>query len=229
MNWYELTIIIHVVGAALGVGGATSSDWLFLHAIRDRVVTREQYNSLHRVSFVVMAGLATVVLSGVAIVLQNREVFAYPSFLAKMVFILLLILNGFIFHAYLMSFLKKHRDQRLTNESLANRLWLFAAAGGVSVVSWFGALLIGVMDPLTLSLWILLGLYLAAILGAAVFAYLLLSHLIFTPMIQIDTPEVLSDLEKKAQGEGRMSGSNLFLTALLVLFLGGLALAYALA
>jgi hypothetical protein len=226
MTWYDLTVVIHVVGAAIGVGAATSSDWLFLHSIRDRVITSEQYNFLNRVSHVVMAGLAIVVLSGVAIVLQNGEVFGYPSFLAKMFFVFLLIINGFVFHVVLLRFLRDHRDERLTDETLANRLWLFATTGALSVVSWYGALLIGAMDPLQISIWLLLGIYFGVIVGAAVVAYLLLSHLIFSPMARSSTPSEFSAKERYEAEHVRFSWSKILLALLFTFFVGGLAVAF---
>lgn len=228
MSWYELTVIIHLVGAAIGVGAATSSDWLFLHSIRDRVVTREQFSFLTKISHLVRIGLAIVILSGVAIVLQNPSVFVYPSFRAKMILVFLLTVNGLFFHGWLLEFLKRHRNERLTNAMLANRLWFFAGAGAISIASWYGALLIGAMEPLESSLWLILAVYLVVVGGAAGMAYLTLSHLIFSPIIDLDLepPDLLSADGKLAERSPFLSPGNLQLLALLVIFVGGLAFAF---
>jgi hypothetical protein len=40
-NWMLALTIIHVIGAALGVGGATASDALFIRSVRNRTISSE--------------------------------------------------------------------------------------------------------------------------------------------------------------------------------------------
>jgi uncharacterized membrane protein len=71
MSWFGVITILHVIGAAIGVGGATAADTLFLRSIRNRRVSTDQYNLLRSIQHVVMAGLAIVVLSGIALAISS--------------------------------------------------------------------------------------------------------------------------------------------------------------
>jgi hypothetical protein len=168
--------VLHVAGAAAGVGAATASDALFLRSIRNRTIGTDQFKLLKAASRVVLGGLSLVVLTGIALVTGNVELLANAYFQVKMIAVFLLIVNGLVFHTWMMTFLDRHRDTTLEPDVVGARLWGFAVSGAVSIVSWYGALILSVSAGFNLPFAILLGLYIAAVAAASVGAYVVLSY-----------------------------------------------------
>jgi len=212
VTFLGILTILHIVGAALGVGAAAASDSVFLSAIRNRRVSPDQYVLIRATSHVVMGGLTLLVLSGIPLALDDHDRWLQGYFLVKMTAVLILMLNGFVFHLAILPFLGKHLHGVLTEDVLAPRLWLFACTGALSGVSWFTALLLALVAPAGASFAVLLGLYLAAVAAGAATGYLLLAQLLFRK-----APEDVARVETGDKGE---TGSLILLGVLVVLFLG---------
>jgi hypothetical protein len=218
MSWYEVLTVVHVVAAAIGVGAAAASDSVFLSAIRNRHVGRDQFVLIKASSKVVMAGLTLLVLTGVGLLLHDLGLVDRPHFQAKMTAIIVLMINGFVFHGRLVPFLGEHRHTRLPEDAIASRLWLFAITGAVSAVSWFAALIIAAVGDIGASYWTFAGIYAGVIVLGSVAGYLLLSHLIFW------SEKDDSEIHEQAVAANRVT--LVAMSVLLVLLLGSLAWAF---
>ncbi len=218
-----LLIVAHVVGAAIGVGAATASDSVFMRSIRNRRVSSEQFVLIRSVSDVVLAGMALVAVTGIGLLVLNPELIAQAKFQAKMLAVVALLANGVVFHVWVFPFLKAHRDTWLGEETLTlGRRWLFAAAGAVSAVSWYTALILGLIDPLEVGLPLKALVFAALLVGGAVAAFLLLSHLIFAP-----APPAELEAEETTLGEapGGTDWEAIVIGGLLIAVLAVLGLA----
>lgn len=182
--------ILHIMGVAIGVGTATATDPLFLASIRNRKLSSDQVVLLHNLSRVVMGGLALVILSGIAHVYLHPEMLHNSGFLAKMTIVFVIAANGFVFHARVLPHLEAHVDERMDEQTLCEELAVMATSGAISGVSWYSALILGFLLPFALPYWLLINAYLVLVVGAVTAAYLVLSHIIFTP--QPDPEEVLA-------------------------------------
>lgn len=179
MTLYEIIVTLHVVSAAVGVGAAATSDTIFLRSIRNRLISRDQYVLIRAGSQVVVGGLALLVITGIYMAFTNPELIEIPHFQAKMTAVVILMLNGLVFHGTLLPFLKNHMDKKVPEELLASKQWFFAITGAVSAVSWFAALIIAVVGDVGIGYLIFLGIYIAAMIGGAITGYFVLAHLIF--------------------------------------------------
>jgi hypothetical protein len=223
MPWEGMLVVAHVVGAALGVGAATASDSVFMRSIRNRRFSSEQFVLTRSVSDVVLVGMALVALTGIGLLLLNPELIGQAKFLAKMAAVVTLLANGVVFHVWILPYLKQHRDTWLGQEALTTgRRWLFAGAGAVSAVSWYTALILGASGDIELPLWLMLLGFVALLVGGAVTAFLLLSHLIFAP-----APPAEVEAEDSTLGEapGGTDWEAIVIGVLLVLLVGALGLA----
>ncbi|MFN3324672.1 MAG: hypothetical protein ACK5AZ_14340 [Bryobacteraceae bacterium] len=219
MTLLTISTILHLVGAAVGVGAATTSDALFLRSIRNRLISTDQYVLLQGASRVVLAGLALVVLSGLVLVVHNEPLLARPHFQAKMTAVLLLLVNGVIFHAWTLPFLDRHRDLILEQEAIGARLWTFAVTGTMSVVSWYGALILTQMAGFNLSYLAFVGVYLAAVVLGSIFAYAVLRY--------HTTGEVHDEAARLHVAGRRLRWGMILVSVLLVLLLFTLGIALA--
>ncbi|WP_194757239.1 hypothetical protein [Aliidiomarina indica] len=173
--------IIHVIGAAIGLGSATASDSTFMRAIRNRVVSHDQLVLIRSVSHVVMVGLALVVLTGAGLLLHNPSILQHDFFQAKMTAVLILILNALVFHTFIHRFLENHCERELSPEVIGRKMPIFAVSGAISVVSWYLPLIFIVAGRTEFSLPVYLTVYFVLVAGGAVLAYLLMSHILFYP------------------------------------------------
>lgn len=169
------------MGVAVGAGGAAASDPLFLSSIRNRRISSDQLVLLHVVSRVVLAGLGLVILSGMGLILLHAHLLQDGTFLAKMTIVFVIAVNGTVFHARVLPVLEEHVDEKLDEETLNEELPLLAVTGALSSVSWFSALILGVLLHLSLPYLLLINIYLVAVVGAVIAAYLVISHIIFSP------------------------------------------------
>jgi hypothetical protein len=93
-----VVVFAHVGGLLLGGGIAVASDRAALRALRrsadERAMQRHELATAHRW---VLAGLALVALSGVALVLSDIETFwDSPIYWTKMALVLALLVNGYL-------------------------------------------------------------------------------------------------------------------------------------
>lgn len=169
--------ILHLVGIAVGLGGATVTDVFFFKFLKDRRISHEEAAILHTISQVIWFALALIVLSGAGLYLSDMEYYNQSSkFMMKMLVVSVLILNG----AFLNLKITPHLvhisfgdDPRKTPEQELQRERRIAfALGAVSFVSWYSALILGALRSVPLSLPILAlvyaGLLVVAIAGSQV-------------------------------------------------------------
>src|SRR5215471_13910 len=84
---YQALLALHLIGLAIGLGGAAITDITFFKAIRlgDRI-TPETVNWMHGLSQVVWTGIGLLAFSGLGLFLLNPvHYLESPGFLAKMV------------------------------------------------------------------------------------------------------------------------------------------------
>ena len=179
MTWYSILVVLHVVGAAIGVGAAATSDSVFLASIRNRMVNHDQFLLISRASHIVLGGLVLIVLSGIGLLFFNLDLWQMPHFQAKMTAVIFLIVNGIIFHATVIPLLEENQHKIMPEEFVASKQWTLAITGTVSAVSWFAALIIAVIgDDIAIGYFVYLGIYLFMIVAGSVVADFMLTKII---------------------------------------------------
>jgi hypothetical protein len=143
-------LTVHLIGVALGVGGATIGDLAVLRSLRrGRPAPRDELRALGQV---IWSGLALLGVSGAALFGMKPSAYIHNSgFVAKMIVAGVLVANG----AYLHRRLPTLRVSAVT-----------LALGAISAVSWYGALAIAMFkSKLHIPLDDYLLLYLVAVLA----------------------------------------------------------------
>ncbi|MEK7568000.1 MAG: hypothetical protein AAB513_03725 [Patescibacteria group bacterium] len=129
MDWYTFLIILHIVGTALGVGGATFAEVNIIRALRDGVVSIEESELMRGTYMVLRFGLFLLVFSGFGFLLFYRlngttEMLYSPMLWAKLTIIGVLVLNVMLLHSRKISLL---------------------LGSAISITSWYTALILGVL------------------------------------------------------------------------------------
>jgi hypothetical protein len=133
MDFHIFLITAHLIGVALGVGGATFGGILYLKAMKDGKVDPMEGEWLSVIFTVLRIGLVIAVISGFGFFLEYRftgqeERLLDPRLWAKMTIILVLVFNALL--------IQMRRIPMWLGESL-------------SLTSWYGALVLGIMQGIT--------------------------------------------------------------------------------
>ena len=145
--------IMHLLGFSFGLGLATIVDVMLIRSLlRNQVLTDSQYNMIHQLSIYVMIGLGVLWISGAGFLLTyylySPEKICNPKVWAKLTAVLVLTLNGFFIHRYLLPKLKQCIGEQFLENVSYKQLSIFCASGIVSIVSWYIPFIFGVADQL---------------------------------------------------------------------------------
>lgn len=163
----SVLLIIHTLGFALGLGGATIADIFFFRFLRDLRISDWEARVLRMLSEVIWVSLAVLVLSGVGLYLPEADRLNESSkFLVKAVVVSVVIVNGAFLNLFIspklvhISFGKPHPT--MSQELHRSRKIAFAL-GAVSFTSWYTAFILGSLRSVPLSFMALLGVYLVIV------------------------------------------------------------------
>ena len=175
MTLYQLLIILHIVSAAIGVGGATISDMLFFRSIRDEKISSEELGILNAVSRVVQIGFIFLLLTGIGLVYLKFANSGINDFNlsnkinAKITIITIIYLNSLVLHFTVIPLFKRYKDQDFGAVLRQHRIAIFTS-GAISAVSWYSALILGAWKGLNVPYTTIILAYVAVIILAALSA-----------------------------------------------------------
>jgi hypothetical protein len=166
MDLHTILLIGHIIGVALGAGGATTSDFLFLSILRNGRIEKSEFNLLKVASGIVISGLMLLTATGLGLIILNGSV--SHRFFAKMTIVLIAAVNGGLMHIKLFPHLQRsaHKQQPFHLNGLAQKLPRVSVFGAVSAVSWYAALVLGAWRNLSLGYAQILAGYVAVLLLA---------------------------------------------------------------
>lgn len=92
---HSFIVILHLLGMALGLGGATIVEIFFFKFLKDFRISSLEADVLHTLSQVIWFALAFIILTGFGLYLpEAQELISSSKFLVKMVAVLVIIING---------------------------------------------------------------------------------------------------------------------------------------
>src|SRR3989344_3032840 len=151
VNLNTILVIAHVIGVALGVGGASLSDLLFFRSIKDKVISKDEFESLMTASKIIWVGLFILILSGLAIFLSiylergSIPMLASPKWQAKLTWVGIIFANGIFFKSVIFTKIKNLVGKELSLENTKSVLWYFSISGFISIFSWYSVTIISLL------------------------------------------------------------------------------------
>lgn len=157
--------ILHLLGVALGAGGAYMSDLMFFSSARDSRISQTELRFLTLGSIMVWLGLSILFLSGLGLFsLDSAKYLASTKFQAKATIVFIIFLNGLVFHFSHLDRIKRHTDEHFpSSDEFMRKRPILLASGAVSFVSWTSALILGAIPGLPYSYSQIMGGYLVII------------------------------------------------------------------
>ena len=143
-----LLVVLHLIGVAIGAGGAYMSDAMFTMSVRDEKISRTEFRFLKLGSEMVWIGLVLLIFSGLGLFMQDPGFYLNSTkFLAKMSIVFLLTLNGVIFHIFHIPRIHRHRDEHFpSSDEFERKKGLMLTSGAISITSWTFALILGALS-----------------------------------------------------------------------------------
>ncbi len=180
---YAALVLAHIVGTALGVGGATISDWMFVRTVKNRRLTAAELGFLDALSKAVWAGALLLGISGLLLILamylngggKLPPIMFSEPFRAKLTLVVIILINGLVFKRRVFPILSKSVEQP---ELLQSSTGILSVTGAISVASWYMVVFISVFHELRFPYEIWMGIYAAILVGAALSARLVLRLLL---------------------------------------------------
>lgn len=173
---YTLLVIGHIIGTAIGVGGATFSDYIFFKSVKDGFIDKSELHLLKAASRLVVLGLAILLVTGFGFLAHYYMVpnsgAISEKLPAKLVVVLVVTINGWFLHRYVWPLVSEHAHSGLhvLDSVLQKKQTRVLTAGAISFVSWYAALIIGSWRNFPYSashiLWVYFGVLFVAILVA---------------------------------------------------------------
>lgn len=175
---------LHLLGVALGLGGATIADTFFFRFLRDFRISSKEADVMQWMSRVIMIALVLIYVSGGLLYMGDMERYlASQPFLFKCTIVFVLTINGIALHHFVsprlvhLSFASSHP----ASNPRINRLRKIAfAMGAVSVTSWYTVFFTAMLKsliPATVSMWQMLLFYGVVLIIAVIGSQIVERHL----------------------------------------------------
>lgn len=174
-----LFLVVHLIGLALGVGGAIMSDLMFFRSIHDWRISKTEMEFLTLASWAVGIGLVLLIMSGLGMFsLDTARYLASTKFLAKMTVVGILAVNAVVLHFWLVPHFKHVAKNNLsTRTSFAERRPVILGAGVISIVSWLSALVLGAFRSIPWPYETIMMIYLCVVFCGFIFALVFRNYL----------------------------------------------------
>jgi uncharacterized membrane protein len=169
---YLYIVMLHNLGFVIGVGGATITDFLFFRFLKDFKLEPKEAEILNSLSPLIWTGLTLLILTGIGLYLPQREMLnESPKFLAKIIVVAVILLNGIVLNLVIgpkMSSILQFKEKAGDAEfKIVRKLRRFAfASGGISIVSWYSAFILGLWRGIPYSFVQIITVYILLLLGA---------------------------------------------------------------
>lgn len=171
VDYRPAIVVLHILFMALGLGAATLTDVFFFRFLRDLRISQEESDVISVLSQFIWFALCFIIITGFVLYLpQAGHYNDVPKFLAKMVVVGVILVNGAFLNLYIapklvkISFGGPHKHKE--GELIVARRLAFAL-GPISIVSWYSAFVLGSIPASTpLSFITFLKIYVLALLIA---------------------------------------------------------------
>ena len=176
MDIRNALIILHLIGTALGVGGATVSDYLFFKFTKTGILTKDGFATLKAVSNIVWIGLFILLISGFGFAYlymsgykNVHDIYSLDKMWAKLTIVCILVANGFVLHRVVLPLFEKRLGKPYATPAFIKKSPIVFSAGAVSAASWYATLILGGWRGLNASYTeIMLGYLVVVALGIAI-------------------------------------------------------------
>lgn len=171
LEWREALVALHLLGFALGIGGATVADLVFFRFMKDFYISESERDIIRSLSQALWFGLLIVAISAIGLYLPAQAGQA-SYFWPEMALLFLIAVNdallGLLVMPRLVAAASNHKVLRVAEVSSLRRIAF--ALGSASFVTWYAAFAAVLRGDAGIDVGAFFGWYIAAMVGAIVFS-----------------------------------------------------------
>jgi uncharacterized membrane protein len=135
---HEILVIIHIIGAILGIGGTSVVDFLHLRGLKNRKFERRVITIYPAISSLILMGVFILVASGTLLVLTHPEEYlTSPLFRLKMFLVLIIIVNGYFLSKKIFPKIMDRVHEKENYPEKRRLVILTSLLGSISIVTWY--------------------------------------------------------------------------------------------
>lgn len=135
--FHDIVLVIHVLGAMLGIGSATITDYLHLKSLKNHKFERTLLGIYPVLSGLIVFSLIIITLSGFILVWLEPELLGKSLFRLKMFLVLVLMVNGYFLKTQVYPHFRKDVLQNHPKEDFQRLMYTSSITGSISIVSWY--------------------------------------------------------------------------------------------
>lgn len=153
MEYKILFVIMHLIGVAVGAGGAYMSDLMYMSSVKDKILNDIEIRFLKLGSFMTWLGIVILLISGFLLFMTDPVSYMNSDkFILKMIIVAIIIINGFIFHFIHMPVLNFSKNTQLSDSvHFKNKGKLIYVSGAISIISWTFSIILGALRSIPIS------------------------------------------------------------------------------
>ena len=185
-NIKPIVVIIHAFAGAIGIGATTVTDTLFFKFIADRSFSKGEQKTMETVSLLLWVAIITLLITGALLFFSNPAVYGASSkFILKMIIVGIIFFNGLLLTFYIsprLNLLQFSDSKERSSDMSFKRIAFFS--GVLSISSWYGAFLLGLLAsiPMTIGQGFLI--YLGVLIIGGVISQIMLNRFSHKPSAQ---------------------------------------------
>jgi hypothetical protein len=140
-------IILHLFGLAIGVGAATLLDLIIVRFMVLGRISRDHVKVVYLAAHLVTAGLVLLWITGVGFMAYYYnyapESLTNPKIHAKIAIVLILTLNGYLVHTFILPKIAEKVGGHLFDKVSVMQQTFMLSCGTISAVSWYVPIVLG--------------------------------------------------------------------------------------
>jgi len=173
-KYKTVIVILHALGAAIGVGAATVTDIFFFRFLKDYRISSGENELMKKLSNIIWFALGLIVVTGIGLFIPESERLLQSSkFITKVVAVVVVIINGtflnLIVSPRLIDITFGQRHDHKSGELHVMRKLSFAL-GAISISSWYTIFILGSLKSIPVSVGTGILLYAAIVCVAVIFS-----------------------------------------------------------
>jgi hypothetical protein len=170
MDIHRILLALHLLGFAIGVGGATVTDIFFIKFLKDFRISRTEADFMRTLSRILWIGVVILSVTGLGLfLLDPARLLTSAKFISKMGVVLVLLLNGWFLNFAVTPSLRRiafHEDPHPQAKQFRQIRQHAFISGGISIVSWYYAFFLAISRFKTVTLSGYIALYVLLLVAA---------------------------------------------------------------
>lgn len=168
--WHSVVLVSHIIGAVVGVGAVTVTDYFHLIGLKKKSLERKMLFVYPLLGRMVIWAIVLVTLTGIILLLNKPVLLQSSLFQLKMALFLVILINGFVLHKKVYP----HVIKCVLNDKGTcpiHVLWISSISGTISVVTWYATLILALTKQFAYTVKTFLVYYFLALIVVFLIAY----------------------------------------------------------